>query len=309
MIYFFKLIRWKNLLLIVLAQLLIKYALLEPLKVDYGIDTALTPLGFILLVIATISIAAAGYIINDIEDVEADTINKPESVIIGNHISEKSATNLFIVLNVIGFVSGFLISRAVDKSAFFVLFIITSGLLYLYSTYLKRITLVGNLLIAGLVSLSILLVGIFDLIPVISDGNKSSQLFFLGLIKDYAIFAFMINLLRELVKDIEDTDGDYKMGIQSIPILLGRSRATKLVFILSIIPLLIIIFYLSNNLYKQPLAIGYVLAFIVAPMIYSTIKLFSVTHKKDYKHISTVLKLVMFTGVLSLLLFQFILLK
>ncbi|GGI57694.1 geranylgeranylglycerol-phosphate geranylgeranyltransferase [Winogradskyella haliclonae] len=309
MIYFFKLIRWKNLLLIILAQLLIKYALLEPLKVDYGLDTALTPLGFILLVIATISIAAAGYIINDIEDVEADTINKPDSVIIGKQISEKSATNLFIILNIIGVVSGFLISRAVDKSAFFVLFIITSGLLYLYSTYLKRITLIGNIVIAGLVSLSILLVGIFDLIPVISDSNKSSQLFFLSLIKDYAIFAFMINLLRELVKDIEDTDGDYKMNIQSMPILLGRSRATKLVFILSLIPLMIIVFYLSNNLYKQPMAIGYVLILIVAPMIYSTIKLFNATHKKDYKHISTVLKLIMLTGVLSLLLFQFILLK
>ncbi|RZN79456.1 MAG: prenyltransferase [Winogradskyella sp.] len=309
MIYFFKLIRWKNLLLIILTQLLIKYAFLEPLKVDYGLDTALTHLGFILLVLATISIAAAGYIINDIEDVEADTINKPKAVIIGKHISEKTATNLFIILNVIGVFSGFLISRAIDKPAFFILFIITSGLLYLYSTYLKRITLVGNILIAGLVSLSILLVGIFDLIPVIGDGNKSSQLFFLGLIKDYAVFAFMINLLRELVKDIEDTDGDYKMGMQSLPILLGRNRATKLVFVLSLIPLLIILFYLSNNLYKQPLAIGYVLAFIIAPLIYSTIKLFSAEHKKDYKHISNVLKLVMLTGVLSLLLFQFILLK
>ena len=71
----------------------------------------------------------------------------------------------------------------------------------------------------------------------------------------------------------------------------------------------IIVFYLSNNLYKQPLAIGYVLIFIVAPMIYSTIKLFNATDKKDYKHISSVLKLIMLTGVLSLLLFQFILLK
>ncbi|RNC86466.1 MAG: prenyltransferase [Winogradskyella sp.] len=309
MLHFLKLIRWKNLLLLILAQVLFKYALLEPLKLDYGIGTSLTHLGFLLLVFATVCIAAAGYIINDIEDIEADNINKPEAVIIGKHISEKSATRLFIILNMIGVICGFLISRAVGKPSFFVLFIITSALLYMYSTYLKKILLVGNIIIAGLVSLSILLVGIFDLIPAVTESNQVSQLFFLDLIKDYAIFAFMLNLLRELVKDIEDVDGDYKIGVKSLPILFGRTRAVKIAFVLSLIPLVIIILYLVNNLYKQQLAIGYVLFLIIAPMLYVSIKLFSAEHKKVFKHISTVLKLVMLTGILSLLLFQFMLLK
>lgn len=304
-----KLIRWKNLLLIVLTQVLIKYALLEPLKDGYGLETTLTNLGFMTLVLATVLIATAGYIINDIEDVEADKINKPKSVIIENGISEKSATILFITFNLTGVVLGFLISKSVSIPSFFVLFIICSALLYLYSTYLKRIALIGNLVIAALVGFSILIVGIFDLIPVINDANRSTQLFFLELILDYAIFAFMLNLLRELVKDLEDIDGDYKIGVKSLPIILGRSRAKHIVFILSHIPLIVIIFYLINNLYKQPLAVAYTLIFIIAPMIYTAIKLFSAEQKKDYKHISTLLKLVMLTGVLSLVLFQFILLN
>ncbi|MBT8243857.1 MAG: geranylgeranylglycerol-phosphate geranylgeranyltransferase [Winogradskyella sp.] len=307
--YILKLIRWKNLLLIVLTQALIKYALLEPLKEDYGFRTALSTMDFIILVLATVFIAAAGYIINDIEDVTADKINKPESVIVGRHISEKTATNLFIALNFIGVILGFLISRAIGKPSFFIIFVLASALLYIYSTYLKSITLVGNIIVAGLVSLSILLVGVFDLVPAVTRANQSSQLFFLDLIKDYAIFAFMLNLLREIIKDIEDIDGDYKMGIKSLPIVLGRQRATKLAFILSLIPLGVIIIYLSNNLYKQPIAMGYVLLLIIAPLIYTCIKLFSAELNRDYKMISNILKLVMLTGILSLLLFQFILLK
>lgn len=307
--YIFKLIRWKNLLLIALTQVLIKYALLEPLKDDYGFSTTLSATGFICLVFATLFIAAAGYIINDIEDVVADKINRPKSVIVGQLISEKTATSLFIIFNIVGVVLGFIITRAIDKPSFFVIFVLASGLLYIYSTYLKSITVVGNIVVAGLVSLCILLVGIFDLAPAMTRANQASQLFFLDLIKDYAIFAFMLNLLREIIKDIEDIDGDYKMGIRSLPIVLGRERTTKLAFILSFIPLAVIIVYLSNNLYKQPLAMGYVLLLIIAPLIYVTIKLFNAEAQRDYKMISNILKLVMLTGILSLLLFQFILIK
>ena len=86
MIHFFKLLRWKNLLLLILTQILIKYALLEPLRQNYSISLALSTIDFIYLIIATVFIAAAGYIINDIEDVVADKINKPDSIIIGKFI-------------------------------------------------------------------------------------------------------------------------------------------------------------------------------------------------------------------------------
>lgn len=307
MIHFLKLIRWKNLIMIALVQYLIKYALLLPFYESYGVTTTLNDLGFALLVLATICIAAGGYVINDVYDVEADKINKPNDVIITKSVTEKRGLTLFIILNVIGVGLGFYLSNVVDKSVFFMLFFMASALLYIYSSYLKQILLAGNIVVSLVVALSIILVGIFELLPVINDINRDVQIFFFKIILDYAIFAFMINLIRELVKDIEDTDGDHKAGMQTLPIVIGRERANKIVFILSLIPLFAIIYYVINNFFKQQLLVGYFLVLVIAPLIYITIKLFSAEQKSHYKHISLMLKLVMLTGMLSLLLYKFIL--
>jgi 4-hydroxybenzoate polyprenyltransferase len=308
MIHFFKLIRWKNLIMIALMQYLIKYALLLPFFESHGVLTTLKPLGFNLLVLATIFIAATGYIINDIYDIEIDKINKPDKVIVGKYISEKNALTLFIILNILGVGLGFYLSNGIGKSGFFVIFIIASALLYIYSSYLKQILLVGNIVVSLVVSLSILLVGIFELLPAITETNRVAQITFFEIILDYAIFAFMINLVRELVKDIEDIDGDHKGGMQTLAIVLGRERANKIVFALSLIPLIAITYYVVTNLFKQTEIVGYFLVLVIAPLIYSSIKLFSAELKSDYKHISLVLKLVMLTGMLSMLLYKFILL-
>lgn len=307
MIHFFKLIRWKNLIMIALMQYLIKYALLLPFFESHGVITSLKPLGFIILVLATICIAAGGYIINDIYDVETDKVNKPDKVIINKHISEKNALTLFIILNVIGVGLGFYLSNGIGKSGFSVIFIIASALLYIYSSYLKQLFLVGNIVVSLVVSLSILLIGVFELIPAMTDANRVVQITFFKIILDYAIFAFMINLIRELVKDIEDIDGDYKAGMRTLPIVLGRERANKIVFALSLIPLLSVIYYVITYLFKQQLVVGYFLILVIAPLIYISIKLFSAEQKAQYKHISLILKLVMLTGMLSLLLYNFIL--
>jgi 4-hydroxybenzoate polyprenyltransferase len=307
MIHFFKLIRWKNLLMIALVQYLIKYALLLPFFESHGVITTLKPLGFTILVLATIFIAAGGYIINDIYDIEADEVNKPDKVIVNKYISENNALSLFIIFNIIGVGLGFYLSNGIGKSGFSVIFIMASALLYIYSSYLKQMLLVGNIVVSTVVALSILLVGVFELLPVMTDANRSVQITFFKIILDYAIFAFMINLLRELVKDIEDIDGDYKVGMQTLPIVLGRDRAGKLVFIVSLIPLFSIVYYVITYLYKQQLVVGYFLALVIAPLIYIGIKLFSAEQKSHYKHISLILKLAMLTGMLSLLLYNFIL--
>ncbi|WP_299523874.1 geranylgeranylglycerol-phosphate geranylgeranyltransferase [Winogradskyella sp.] len=307
MIHFLNLIRWKNLVMIALVQILIKYALLLPFFESHGVVTTLSPLEFSLLVVATICIAAGGYVINDIYDIETDKINKPGKVIVNKYISEKVALRLFIILNIIGVGLGYYLSNGIGKSGFFVIFFIASASLYIYSSYLKQMLLVGNILVSLVVALSLLLVGIFELLPVINGGNRKVQIFFFRLILDYAIFAFMINLIRELVKDIEDIDGDYKVGMRTLPIILGRDRATKIVFILSLIPLFSVVYYVITNLFKQQLFVGYFLIFVIAPLIYITIKLFSAEQKPHYKHISLILKLVMLTGLLSIALYPYVL--
>lgn len=293
------LIRWKNLVLIIIAQVLIKFSLFEA----FDIPTTLNTLGFWLLVITTLCIAAAGNIINDIYDVETDTINKPNKVIIGKQVSENLAYNLFFTLNITGIILGFFLAHSIDQGSLFAIFVIISLALYVYASYLKGTVLFGNILISFLVAMSIIIVAIFDLLPAISPQNRATQLTFFDIIFDYAIFAFLINLIREIVKDIQDVDGDYKAGMRTLPIVLGRERANKIAFIVSMIPIGAVIYFMVTYLYTQPIAIGYFLLFIIAPLIYATIKIFGAADNFHYKHISLVYKLVMLFGMLSLLLY------
>ncbi|TBN06879.1 prenyltransferase [Hyunsoonleella flava] len=298
---FLNLIRWKNLLMIALVQLLIKYALLEP----FGVNTALDGLGITLLILATTSIAAAGNIINDIYDQNTDAINKPNKVIVGKFISEQAAYNAFIICNIIGVGIGFYLSHRIGKSPFFTIFVLISALLYIYASYLKGILLVGNIIISILVAASILIVGLFELSPTITVYNREIQITFFRIVLDYAIFAFMINFLREITKDIEDVDGDHKVGHNTLPIAIGRERTRNVLIALNCIPLVVIIIYTITNLYKQQLMLIYFLVGIIAPLIYISIKLFGAKSKDHFQHLSNMYKLVMLFGMLSLLLYAF----
>lgn len=303
---FFKLIRWKNLLMIALVQYLIKYALLLPFTESHGVITTLNHFHFALLVISTILIAAGGYVINDIYDLQTDAINKPEKIIINRKISEKDGFTIFIVLNIIGVGLGFYLSNYVGTSALFVIFFTSSALLYIYASALKQMLVIGNIVVSAVVALSIITIGVFELFPVMNYQNTGVQMLFLNIIRDYAIFAFLISLIREIVKDIEDIDGDYKAGMQTLPIAIGRERSTKVAFVLALFTLFVVVYYVITYLFKQQLVLGYFLIFVIAPLIYVCIKLFNAEQKSQYQHISFILKLVMLTGMLSLALYKFV---
>jgi 4-hydroxybenzoate polyprenyltransferase len=260
-----------------------------------------------MLVLATLCIAAAGYIINDIQDIEIDRINKPENVIVGNKISEKMAFTLFIILNSIGVVLGFFLSNSIGKPGFFALFIIISALLYLYATYLKSVMVLSNIIISALVAMTLIVVGLFDLIPSITVENQSTQSTFFSIVMDYALFAFIINLIREMVKDVQDVDGDKNGGITTLPIVIGRKRTIYIVFALAVLLLFGIVFYMYSYLYYKQIAIIYFLFLIVAPLIYFCVRSWGATTKKDYQFLSQFLKIIMILGMGSLLIYQFIL--
>ena len=143
------------------------------------------------------------------------------------------------------------------------------------------------------------------MLPVLTAENRIIQLTFFKIILDYAIFAFILNLIREVTKDIEDIDGDYKAEMNTLPIAIGRDRTTKVLFVLSLVPLFSIIYYIVNSLYKNSFAVGYFIFFIVGPLIFVSIKLYSAKSKKDFHLISNLLKVVMLFGVLSLLTYYF----
>ena len=117
---------------------------------------------------------------------------------------------------------------------------------------------------------------------------------------DFAIIAFIINLIREMVKDLEDINGDYNQGMQTLPIVIGVSRTVKIVFGLSFIPILSILYYVNANLFQLLYATLYILGFVVGPLLYFTIKIWTAKTKKDFYHLSTVLKLVIFFGIIAI---------
>lgn len=302
-----QLIRFKNLFMIAFIQCLLKYVFFAlPQFQNAQLTTALNTTNFTLLVLATICIAAAGYIINDIHDVEADLINKPNKVIIGKGVSEGMAYNLFMALTVIGIGLGTYVSWQIGKNSFASIFLIVSALLYFYATSLKQTILIGNIVISALVSLSILIVGVFELSPMINPETQEAYTFMFKFLADYALFAFLLNLVRELVKDLEDVDGDYKAGYNTLPIAIGRNRASKIAIAFSILSIVAIFYYVITYLFENQTLLIYFIFCIIGPLLYCTIKLISAKHKKHFSHISTVLKITMLLGMLSIVVLKFV---
>lgn len=296
---YLKLIRYQNLLLLAFMQVIFRYGFLKLQE----IPLALSDFQYALLVLSTLLIAAAGYVINDILDQETDYDNRPDTIIVGKSISEKTAYNLYFVLNVLGVGIGFYLSNVIQRPSFTGAFIIISATLYMYATSLKQMLLIGNIIVALLLSFSVLIIGLFDLLPATYDGNREIMGTMFKMLMDYAVFAFIINLIREIVKDMEDVDGDYNQGMSTLPIALGISRTSKLIFILALLATLVLLWYINMFLmdYSLYYAAVYALIFVVSPMIFFMVKIWSAKSKKDFRLLSTVLKFVIFFGILSVL--------
>lgn len=305
MISFLKLTRPVNLLLIILVQGIIKYGLLETLDVQVSLDN----FRFRLLVFATVCIAAAGNVINDIFDVNIDRINKPQQVIVGRRITEKSAYNFYIILNILGVGVGFYLSNLLDHPGLAAVFIVISALLYVYATQLKSILLLGNILISVLVASSLLILILFDIFPAIDTELKESQVLSSQTILMYAGFAFYINFIREIVKDLQDIDGDKNGGCKTLPIVLGRRRTVNVVFVLGVIALLSLLIYTYFVLYNYQKVVFYFVFLMAAPLLFFCIKAWHAENNKHFGVLSIILKVVMLTGICSIIFYTEVIIK
>lgn len=285
-----------------MVQVFIKYSLFPV----FGAEVTLNTLSFILLVIASLCIAAAGNVINDIYDLEIDKINKPEKLIIGKKISERLAITYYIILSSIGVIIGFYLANKIGKPSLAGLFIVFSALLYLYSAYLKGVFLIGNLLVSALVAMSLLIVPLFDLLPATTLENRDAQGAVFKLILNYAIFAFYINSIREIVKDLQDINGDKKGGLNTLPIAIGRKRTINIVFVLSLFAVVGVVVYMYEYLYDLQILMLYFLFAIVAPLLYFCLKAWDAKTGRDFTFLSKLLKIIMFLGIFSMLLYQFV---
>ena len=292
---YLKLIRYQNLLMLAFMQLVFRYLFLA----QSYVDLALTDFNYILLVIATVCIAAGGYVINNIMDQDTDEIAKPQNRVVGVSISETVAYNWYIGLTIVGVGIGFYLSNVIYKPTFASMFILVATLLYMYATSFKQIPVLGNVVVALMLSTSIIIIGLFDILPAIDVDNRFRMKEAFDILMHYAIFAFIINLIREIVKDMEDMDGDYQSGINTLPIAIGVQKTKIIVGVLTVLSIGILAYYVNSNLFELDYVVYYAMVLIVGPLIYFGVKLMNAANKKEFHHLSLVLKIILFFGILS----------
>lgn len=295
---FLKLIRYQNLLMLAFMQLIFRYGFLKL----QNVPLALADWQYGLLVLSTVLLAAAGYVINDIFDQDTDIENKPKKIIVGKSITEAKAYNIYLALNTTGVAIGFYLSNVILKPGFAAIFILIAATLYIYATSLKQMLLLGNLIVALLLAFSVVIIGIFDLYPVIDQANQSIMSNLFSILLDFAVFAFMINFIREIVKDLEDINGDSNQGMKTLPIVLGVDNTSKLAAILGLIPTAFLLVYINNYFVANNLfaTTFYAFVFVVAPLLYFSIKVWPAKTKQEFSKLSLLLKWILFFGIISI---------
>jgi len=298
--------------MVILTMVLMRYAVLAPLIGRVGVILTSgsgeeIPMSlqfpwydFLLLVTATVFITAGGYVINDYFDIKTDLINKGK-VIVGTKVPRRQAIMWHNLLNIAGVAIGFYISSRAGYIWLGALFLVVSGLLYFYSASYKRQFLIGNLVVALLTALVPMLVVFYEW-PALYRYYSLNAIrlpefnFIIYWIGGFSLFAFITNLIREIIKDIEDFEGDLAYGRNTIPVVIGILSA-KIVSV-SLILIMVVLLYLIWHFYiSDTITLVYITAAIVLPLLYVIYKLLKSSERRELHHASSMMKIVMISGI------------
>lgn len=297
---FFKLIRYPNLIMLVISLFLVQQTII---RFNCLTQPNLSDFYLTLYLISTVLLAAGGYIINDIYDQNADIINKPNKVFVGKGISLSNAWFYYAITSIVGIGLGLYVCYVLDSVFNAVLCIATFSLLYLYSYYFQRIAIIGNLIISLLIPSSMMALYVFEY----GIENYNNGIIGFYQILPYLFFAFLTNLMREIIKDIEDINGDYNMGFKTLPILIGKKRTRNVVLVLNVTLLMAIIFVMKiilQNEYSN-LLFAAVLVMVFIPSSILLYHLWSAKTKKEFHKVSQLLKIIMVLGILTMMFINF----
>ncbi len=310
-IAFLKLIRFENLLILVFTQYLMRYAVMNSLLYYKGqkINLQLSHFNFFLLSLSTVVIAAAGYIINDYFDVKTDKINRPSSVVIDKGIKRRVAMAAHLVLNCVGVALGIYVAIVAGNYKLGIIHVLSAGLLWNYSTIFKKQLIIGNVIVSVLTALVPLIVLFYESPSIINyckitwpdNLGEINQLykFICKYIFAFSGFAFLTSMIREIIKDMEDFQGDKETGCNTIPIAWGM-RAAKAIVVGLISNTLILLFFITYKLYNSPsdtVPTLYILIAVVLPLMLLCYKIYKAQTPHDFKKASFLVKIIMLTGV------------
>jgi 4-hydroxybenzoate polyprenyltransferase len=304
-----RLIRWNNLFIILLTQLLVWACILMPLRNWSNSPFLLNPLNFSLLCLSTILIAAAGYIINDYFDIKIDAINRPEKAILDHKINRRAGIIYHTVLNITGILLAGIVALQAGKAHWLLVQLSCTLLLFLYSSHFKRMFVIGNVVVALLTALTIFTLFVYEPAlwqfvfrsPMLHKGGAiiPNPVWVMGI---YTCFAFILTWMREVVKDMEDHIGDAAEGCITMPIRMGLQQTARFVQILSlfaIVPLLV------ASVKVNGLLAAYTFFVITVPLMLWVIYLPRRATTQHYNKMSRYLKLVMVSGIGSLILYYY----
>jgi 4-hydroxybenzoate polyprenyltransferase len=299
-----RLIRFPNLLIVALMQgLLFARIILPPLQAQ-ELSPALNSFHFSLLALVTVIITAGGYIINDIADFRIDMVNRPERVVVHKHIPVETAYWLYFCLNLSGFVLSLYLAFYVGNLPLVNLFPAAVLGLFFYSVYLKRVALLGNLLISAYCALAAGIVwfaernAIGELASLQPEAAGRLNVFFLT----YMGFAFLLTFYREIVKDIEDVKGDLQQNCRTIPILWGVPAAKSIAMFAGLL-LLGLIAYMGSLVPGSFSGLAGIFIFVIValPLAVSLVLLYRAGAVEDYRQLSGLAKFIMAGGIMFLL--------
>ncbi len=273
---FFRLIRWQNLVIILLTQYFARVFLVGK---GTSVWASILDKQQFLISLSTILVAASGYIINDYFDVKIDQVNKPHEVVIGRFIKRRHAMFMHQLLNVSAAVISFTLGWKV-----FVVNILAMTLLWFYASIFKKQPFIGNFMVASLTGASLVVMAVY---------YTENDL----LINIYAVFAFGITMIREIIKDIEDIRGDKKYGSSTLPILLGIRKTKVLLFVFMSL-FIVVVAFMGVALKNNKLSLAFLL--LGVPFIYLAFRLYFADRKQHFAQLSLWSKVIMILGILSM---------
>ncbi len=311
--YWLQLIRWKNLLIVFLTQLLAWVCVILPIR-DYSeLSLLLDTKNFLLLSLSTVLIAAAGYIINDYFDIKIDVINRPEKMVLEKQIPLKFAILMHSVLNIAALIMSSYVARLAGHYSWLGLQVGCTILLWFYSTHFKRQFMTGNVVVALLTALTIVVLILYE--PVIhtlasqgvfvitADNKIPNPVWVLGI---YTCFAFTLTWMREIVKDMEDFKGDAQEGCITMPIQWGLLRSVRFTQVLGIVALIPLIAGAVKLLNAGWMMLGiYTILLLTIPIMVWMYYLPKKATSQHYHTMSRWLKMIMISGIGSLIIYYF----
>lgn len=309
---FFKVIRWQNLVFIAITQLLFHFFVVVPSATGhvYNFPLRLTTPWLLLLCFSSLCIAAAGYIINDYFDINIDEVNKPHKMVVGKRMSRRHALLWHLNLSFLGLLIGGFVSYKLGNWLVALGNLVCVALLWFYSTSFKRQLIVGNVVISALTAWVILVLLVAELPgwwtgELVEEAEKATvaRLSRIGVL--YAGFAFIISLIREVIKDMEDVEGDRKEGCNTMPIAWGMQASKVFIgvwLVVLIVSLVITQVYVIQ--FGWWLSASYIVAFVVFPLIIIFKRLSAANTTAQFASLSRQVKWVMLLGIMSMIFFM-----